>query len=244
MSQFSVGPFPPDSAPKIFEVRSCRGWKSWFCLLSCPHDGWEMGRGAGFAHILDLFFLFPRVGLGVFDGFHKQRNWSWNVYYLCLVPLTPSPSLGRRLTSLVPGNFPSSSWCIPFSLGFSLLQRSPRCPLRAPYYMTAVKENAFSWGASAKMQFYGPTLCQGLYGHFGRSRNSELLRRPTLCVPAELCGSIIVESLWELILLAAVGHCLLTQFFLPGVCMWWYWVDLRWQLRCPDVTAVEAAMSQ
>lgn len=192
-----------------------------------------------------FFFLLPGVGLEVLDSFHEQRNWSWDLNCLCLVPLTPCLPWVGSLTSLAPGNFPSSSWCVPWSLTFSLLPRSPRCPLPAPLLVTAVKKDAFSSGVPTEGRFCGSAFClsaRASVAILGGVEIQNFLEGLLWAFQQNFAAASlwkVFESLFCWLLWATVCW---PNFSCQGVRMWRYWVDLYWQLRCPDVTEIDAVV--
>lgn len=143
-------------------------------------------RGAGFAAFCFSFFS-SWGGFGGVGWFQLIEKLVLKFQLFMLSAPKPSPSLSLGI-SHHPLGVSSSPWLLH---NF----RGDPCPVPAFHYMKAVKEDAFSPRVPSEGLFCGPALRQGSCGHFGRSGNSELLRRPISHIPVEACGGLDVESL-------------------------------------------------
>lgn len=199
-------------------------------------------RGWVYPHFFSFFFL----------------GWAWRCWTVSTEKLVlrfevfvlgaPAPAYlpwVGGLTCLAPGNFPSSSWCVPWSLTFSLLPRSPRCPLPAPLLVTAVKKDAFSSGVPSEGRFCGSAFCLSARASVAILGAVEIQNflEGLLCAFQQNFAAAslwkVFESLFCWLLWATVCW---PNFSCQCVRMWRYWVDLCWQLRCPDVTEIEAVV--
>lgn len=145
------------------------------------------------AHIL-FSSSFSAGGFGSVRWFQPVEKLVLKFKLFVLGLPTLSPALGRDLLSC-PREFPIILLVHPSLPGFFTTSGETQVPTACSLLCDSCKQGCFFSQESTEGWLCSLALCQGLCGHFGRSGNSELLRRPASCIPAEARGGIIAESL-------------------------------------------------